>query len=324
MHVTKTPIFLKLTREVKTALLAIAAIALFIFGYSFLKGTHLLSSDRTFYAVYDDVGGLSSSSAIYINGFQVGKVANISFLNDQGEIIVTLVITKDFPFSKNSVAQIKDDGFIGGKIMNIQLGSGGELAASGDTLSGFVKKGMIANVGEKLAPLQHKVASAIVQIDSLMYNLNHLLDAETTGNLKSTIANLDATMTSFKNASSTLENVLVGNEDELNQTLANLQDMSGNFKQLSDTLTQINIKALASNLERTLANFEKISTNLTQGRGTLGKLLNDEAVYTNLKNATKQLEELLQDVKLNPGRYVHISVFGKKADEYKAPEDSLK
>lgn len=315
---------MKLTREVKTAVLALSAIILFIFGYSFLKGKNLLSSDRTFYAVYDDVGGLSSSSAIYINGFQVGNVSDISFLDNSGKLLVTMTLTNDFTFSKNSFAKITSDGFIGGKIMRIELRQGQSAAASGDTLVGKVDAGLIANVGKKLAPLQSKVSSAIVQIDSLMLNLNKILDKETRSNLKSTIASLESTMNSFEKASGTLENVLANNEAKLNRTLTNLDALSGNFKQFSDSLTAMNITALTSNLERVVANFEDISTSLKNGEGTLGKMLEDDAVYANLKHATRQLAELLQDVKLNPGRYVHLSVFGKKADDYEKPEDPLK
>ncbi|HET8838506.1 MAG TPA: MlaD family protein [Flavobacteriaceae bacterium] len=315
---------MKLTREAKTGLLAVAAIILFIFGYSFLKGQNLLSSDRTFYAVYDDVGGLSSSSAIHINGLQVGKVSNISFINGKGQLLVTMNLSNDFTFSKNSIAKITSDGIIGGKSMTIELASGGPTAQSGDTLAGRIEKGLIESVGSKLEPLQKKVESAIVNADSLISGINHVLGPNTRKDLKTAIADLSKTMAAFKGTSSSLEKLLTENDEKLNRTFTNLDEMSTNFNQLSDTLAHLDIKKLVGNLQNVVSDFEKISSNLEQGNGTLGKLLNDEAVYTNLENATKQLQELLQDIKLNPDRYVHISVFGGKADKYEPPKDPTK
>lgn len=315
------PTFLKITREVKTALLAIAAIILFVFGYSYLKGQNLLSSDRTFYAVYDDVGGLSKSSGININGLQVGTIADISFINMKGQLLVTMNIANDFDFSKNSIAKITSDGLIGGKSMAIVLANGGPVAQSGDTLTGQIEKGLIESVGGKLAPLQTKVESAIVNADSLISGLNKVLGPTTRKDLKTAIADLGKTMASFKGASSSLEQLLADNDEKLTRTFTNLDEMAGNFNQLSDSLANVNIKQLVGNLQHVVSDFEKIASNLDQGKGTLGKLLKDEAVYDNLENATKQLEELLQDIKLNPKRYVHISVFGKKADEYENPQD---
>ncbi len=315
---------MKLTREVKTGLLAIAAIILFIFGYSFLKGQNLLSSDRTFYAVYDDVGGLSPSSPVHINGLQVGKVSNISFNNESGQLLVTMTISNKFNFPKNSMAKITSNGIIGGKFLSIVLADDGPIAESGDTLTGKVEKGLIESVGSKLEPLQKKVESAIVSADSLISGINKVLGPKTRKDLTTSIADLSKIMASFKNTSNSLEKLLADNDEKLDRTFTNLDEMAGNFNQLSDTLANIDIKKLVGNIQNVVSSFEKISSNLEQGNGTLGKLLNDEGVYTNLENATKQLEELLQDIKLNPKRYVHISVFGKKGKEYKAPEDPEK
>lgn len=315
---------MKLTREVKTGLLSLTAIILFVFGYSFLKGKNLLSSDRTFYAVYDDVGGLSSSSGVFINGLQVGAITDISFLNNGGDLLVSMNVSNDFVFSNNSIAKITSDGIIGGKSMSIILGAGGPAAESGDTLVGKVEKGMLESVGGKLAPLQAKVESAIVSADSLMTGFNKVLDPSTQKDLKTTIEDLSKTMASFKSAAHTLDQLLADNDDKLSRTFTNLDEMAGNFNQLSDTLANLDIKLLVDNLQGVVSNFETISNKLNKGDGTLGKFINDDAVYVNLERATQQLQELLQDIKLNPDRYVHISVFGGKADKYEKPEDPIK
>ena len=131
-------------------------------------------------------------------------------------------------------------------------------------------------------------------------------------------------MRSLKSTSGALEGIVQGNAENLNQTFDNLNTMSGNFKTVSDSLKAINLGQITDDLETVVADFRGIADNLNNGEGTAGKLLNDDKVYNNLDRATKQLEELLQDIKLNPKRYVHFSVFGKNPGPYDEPKDSLK
>jgi phospholipid/cholesterol/gamma-HCH transport system substrate-binding protein len=318
---------LKFTREVKTALLAIIAILLLIFGYSFLKGKNLLESSRVFYAVYNDVAGLSPSSAVTINGLKVGQVTKISFLDSQGTLLVKFTVENDFKFSENSIAQIYGGNIIGGKSLAIlpkyQMG---DIAKSGDTLKSDTEEGIMELVNDRLTPLQEKVENTIVSADSLVTAINKILNDSTRHNIRDTFEDLNATVSSFKVTANTLEGIVGRNSDELDRTFTNLDEMTTNFNNFSDTLTQMDIGRITNNLEKVVADFENVSDKLNNKEGTLGKLINDDGVYNNLDNATKQLEELLQDVKLNPKRYVHFSVFGKNPEPYQEPEveDSLK
>lgn len=315
---------MKITREVKTGLLAVVAIALFIYGYSFLKGNNILNSDRTFYAVYDNVQGLSASAPVTINGLQVGSISDISFVNSQGDLLVTMQVSSDFEFSENSIAQISSNGLLGGKHMVIDIKNAGPPAESGDTLTGKVEVGLLQSMGGQLEPLQKKVESAIVSADSLISGFNQVLTPNARKDLKSTFDNLAKTMASLKGAAASLEKLLAKNDEKLNRTFTNLDEMSANLNKFSEGLAKVDINQLTTDLQAVIDNFKAISAGLKNGEGTLGKMLTDEGVYNNLESATKQLEELLQDIKLNPDRYVHISVFGGKADEYEEPEDSPK
>ncbi|TDN89396.1 phospholipid/cholesterol/gamma-HCH transport system substrate-binding protein [Salegentibacter sp. 24] len=318
---------MKFTREVKTALLAIIAILLLIFGYSFLKGKNLLESSRVFYAVYNDVAGLSPSSAVTINGLKVGQVTKISFLDSQGTLLVKFTVENDFKFSENSIAQIYGGNIIGGKSLAIlpkyQMG---DIAKSGDTLKSDTEEGIMELVNDRLTPLQEKVENTIVSADSLVTAINKILNDSTRHNIRDTFEDLNATVSSFKVTANTLEGIVGRNSDELDRTFTNLDEMTTNFNNFSDTLTQMDIGRITNNLEKVVADFENVSDKLNNKEGTLGKLINDDGVYNNLDNATKQLEQLLQDVKLNPKRYVHFSVFGKNPEPYQEPEveDSLK
>ena len=316
---------MKYTKELKTGILAVVAIVILIFGYSYLKGQNLLDSSRIFHAVYADVEGLSPSSPVTINGLKVGQVTNISFLDERGLLVVTFNVDNNFKFSKNSLAQIYGGGLIGGKSLAIVPEyEQGMFAKSGDTLPSDIEEGIMELVNERLTPLQVKVERAIVSTDSLLTAFNEVLNPETRNNIKKTFDDLSETVNSFKKTAVSLDGIVSGNSEKLSRTFSNLDEMSGNFNKFSDSLAQIDLNGMTGDLEKIIADFEKISNNLTNGKGSAGKLLTDDAVYDNLDRATKQMEQLLQDIKLNPKRYVHFSVFGKKPGPYDAPNDSLK
>lgn len=311
---------MKITREIKTAILVIASILLFIWGYSFLKGRDLLSNYKTFYVQYDNVEGLVNSAPVTINGLIVGKVSSIKFLNNAGKIQVELQIKNDFPFSKTSVAAIYEPGLIGGKqIMIIPNFEDKTPAESGMTLIADVKPGLTSLVVDKLTPLQAKVDKMLSSADALLVNVNSILDTKTKENLKSSIANLNETLAEFKVASKNVNQMLADNKGKFSSTMTNVDKASANFAKLSDSLAKANIGKTVKNLEKTLASVDKIMADVQSGKGTLGKLAKDDKLYTNFAQSTKELELLLQDLRLNPTRYVNVSLFGKKNKPYKAP-----
>ena len=318
---------MKITREIKTAILVIASILLFIWGYSFLKGKDLLTDYKTFYVQYDNVEGLVNSAPVTINGLTVGKVSEINFSdNNSGKIVVSLQIKSDFPFSKSSIASIYEPGLIGGKqIMITPNFEDKSVAESGITLKGDVKPGLTSLVAERLTPLQEKVEKMVVSADVLLKNVNSILDAKTKQSLKSSIVSLDSTMIQFKKASKSVNEILAENNGKINSTMVNVDKASANFSKISDSLAKVNIGETVKKLEKTLASVDKIMADVQSGKGTLGKLAKDETMYNNFSKTSKELELLLQDLRLNPTRYVNVSLFGKKNKPYKAPvNDTIK
>lgn len=309
---------MKVSREVKTAILVIGAILLFIWGYYFLKGRDLFNSYRTFYVVYNDVEGLSPSAPVTLNGLIVGKVTGISFIdNTSGRLRIEMQVKTDFPISKTSHATLYEPGLLGGKqIAIIPDLKNTVMAEDGDQLVSGLKPGMLSVVGEKLSPLQTKVEGTVVTADSLLHSLNNVFDRRTQENLRVAILELSQTMQQFRVASTSLNSVITGNKAKIDGTLTNLNQASGNFARLSDSLNQANLGQTVKNLEKSLANVDKIINDVEGGKGTLGKLLKDEAMYNNLNDASNELKELIADIKNNPKRYVHISVFGSKSTPY--------
>lgn len=308
-------------KELKVGILAIVAIGLLVFGYNFLKGNNLFNTSRTFYAVYDDVEGLSPSAPVTINGFQVGTVTDIDFIKS-GELLVTLNMNNDFNFSRNSKAKIYGGGLIGGKSVKIELEDDFEnIAKSGDTLQSSVEEGLIELVNEKLTPLKDKISRAVVEVDTLLKSVNYVFDVDTRSNLKQSFENLNETLSSLNSSASKIDNVLDSNEDHINSSIKKFSQTADNLSIMSDSLSQIEFNKIAQNADKTLLNLKEISNKLEAGEGSLGKLLNDEQLYQNIENATKEMEELVRDIKMNPKRYVHFSVFGKNNKQYENSED---
>ncbi|GEC72038.1 phospholipid/cholesterol/gamma-HCH transport system substrate-binding protein [Flavobacterium flevense] len=314
---------MKLTREIKTAILVIASILLFIWGYSFLKGRDLFNTYTKLYVQYDSVEGLAPSAAVTLNGLVIGKVEQISINPNDGKLLVELQIKTDFPISKSSRAVIYEPGFIGGKQILIEPNLADKtVVEQGDQLAGNVKLGMTESLSKKLVPLQDKLEKVLTNIDTLVTGINTVLDQQTQKDLKKTIAELSKTMEQFHQASAGMNSLITDNKAQINGAVSNFNKMSGNFSKISDSLNKADLGKTVKSLNATLAKVNGIMTDLESGNGSMGKLLKDDAFYDNLTKTTKELELLLQDVRLSPTRYINVSLFGKKNKPYKAPVDS--
>lgn len=309
---------MKVTREVKTAVLVISAILLFIWGYSFLRGRDLFNSYRTFYVIYNDVEGLSPSAPVTLNGLVVGKVTNIAFTDDkEGKLRIEMQVKTDFPISKTSHATLYEPGLLGGKqIAIIPDMKNTVIAEDGDQLQSGLKPGMLSVVGEKLSPLQTKVEATVVTADSLLHNLNNVFDRKTQENLRLAIAEMSATMQEFNHAAHSLNGMISGNRSKIDGAVTNLNVTTGNLAKITDSINSANLAQTVRKLEHTLGNVDNILNDVESGKGTIGKLLKDESMYKNLDAASNELKELLADIKNNPKRYIHFSVFGRKATPY--------
>ncbi len=311
----------KISKELRVGLMAIVAIALLVFGYNFLKGKNLLEDYRTFYAVYDQVEGLSPSSAVTINGLQVGSVTNINIRKD-AKLVVTMNIKNKFPFSKTSVAEIYGGDLIGGKSIAIVPDfKNNKQAKSGDTLQGEIEAGLLELVNDQLAPLQTKVESVVSSVDTLVRSVNYVLDVGTRESIKKSINDFNKTVMHLNSTAENVDFVLTENLEGIQNTIQNAADTSEKLKQFSDTLSKVELGKMVNNINTTIASINSITQKIDNGDGSIAKLMNDDKLYVNLEKASKQLEELLQDLKLNPKRYMHFSVFGKKNKEYVEPEN---
>ena len=311
---------MKLTREIKTGILVISAILLFIWGYSFIKGKNIFSNYKTIYVQYDNIEGIVKSAPVTINGLAVGTVTNITLNSTTGKILVELQLKTDFPISKSSRAAIYEPGFIVGKQIAIYPNFDDKsIVEEGDFLQGEITAGLTASLKEKLVPLQEKFEKLLLNVDQLVSGFNTILDAKGQADLKNSLTELNKTITEFHKASANVNTILDDNKSQIKGVLSNFNKVSSDFSKISDSLNKANLGQTAKNLGKTLASLDKIMADLQAGKGSMGKLVTDEALYKNLEKTTKELEMLLEDVRLHPTRYVNVSVFGKKEKPYLAP-----
>lgn len=311
---------MKLTREIKTAVLVIASILLFIWGYSFLKGRDLFTSYVTLYVEYETVEGLTMSAPVTLNGLVIGKVNSITIEENTGKLLVELQIKTDFPISKSSVAIIYEPGFIAGKQIAIEPNfKDKSVSVDGQRIRGEIKLGLTETVADKLGPIQEKLEKIMTNADVLITGVNNVLDKKAQEDLRKSLSDLSSTMEQFHKASVRMNTILDENKSQIKGVVTNFSKISSDFSKISDSLNKADLGKTVRNLNETLAKVDEIMNGLKSGNGTMGKLLNDDALYNNLDKTSKELELLLQDVRLHPTRYVNISLFGKKDKPYKAP-----
>ncbi len=309
---------MKISYEIKTAVLVLLGIFMFIIGFSYLKGNHVFISDRTFYAIYDDVEGISKGTPVTISGFNVGSIQNIEFFNDSEKLLVKFRVENKINFSKNSIAQIYETGLIGGKALAV-ITKPGNVAKSGDTLSSAIAPGLTELVNDKLSPLQEKIESTFVSADSLLIAINNILDNQTQSNIKNTFDDLSETVENVKFSTSKFENLLTENENKISNIINRIDITSSNLSNFSNSF---------ADLEKTIENFSKTSDNLnlilseiSMGNGTFNKLIFDDSIINSLNSASENINLLLEDLRLNPKRYVHFSLFGKKNKPYEKSDE---
>jgi len=308
---------LKFAKEVGIGILVVLGTFMSIFSYNYLKGINLFEKTRTFKIVYTKVDGLSPSNPVTLNGYKIGKVQKINFNpNNTKELIVDVIIENDVNFSKTSKAELYETGLIGGKaIAIIPDYDNNAIAKSGDYLIGVVKPGLTDLVNQIMPQIQLQLETVMKKAEIVLSNVNSLFDEKTKESLKSSIDEFGSLTNSLSETSANINDFIKDNSPNLTTTIDNLNETSLTIKDISNSMSEVDLNLILTNLDSTISNLNKITNKLNQGEGTVGKLLYDDRLFKNLDDATKNLEELIEDIKLNPKRYVHFSIFGKKSDK---------
>jgi phospholipid/cholesterol/gamma-HCH transport system substrate-binding protein len=309
-----------MSKELKTGIVLIIIIVSFIWGFNFLKGHDIFRpNSRSYNVEYTNVGGLTEASLVTINGLKVGQVDDIDF-NDspekRGHLIVRFSLENDFEFSKNSVVKIYSPNPLSGSNLAIIPSYEGESAVSGDFLKGQIESSLFTSIGEKLDPIQAKLENVIVSADTLFQRINNVLDYKTSESIKRSVKGLELTIFDIRETLSSVNSMIDSTSVGLKETIENTKNITNNLSKVTDTLANSNIGEIMRKAEITLTTVNSLLDGMDKGKGTLGKLINDDAMYDNLTNVSKELENLLREMKLNPKRFVHFSLFGKRAKSF--------
>lgn len=311
---------MKISNEVKVGAVALITIIVFIWLFNFLKGKNYFKKTASYYCIYEEVGGLAESSPVEINGYKVGVVQSIEFIDtESGRLLVEFSVSKDFKLPLNTVAEVTPASLIAGMKVQFVYGNGPGFYSHGDTIPGRLDKGILTALETELVPVKERVFELMSVLDSVITSVNDIMDPAFKRNLNGTIANLHNTTESVDNIIGSKEKELQVSVDNLTRFTQMLSDNSekmsstfSNLNTISDTLAAADIYSAASNLKATLENTSVLLGNLNEGKGSAGQLLTNDSLYRNLTLSLESINALLTDMKENPRRYVHFSLFGKK------------
>jgi phospholipid/cholesterol/gamma-HCH transport system substrate-binding protein len=310
----------KISNEVKVGATALLTILVFIWLYNFLKGKDFLTNSAIYYCVYDKVGGLAESSPVEVNGYKVGVVQSIDFLDARsGRLLAVFSVNKNFKLPKNTVAEIVPVSLLGGMKVQFVYGNGPGTYTERDTIPGRLAVSLMDKLDTELLPVKDKISNLISVVDSVISQVKDVMGPDFKKDLRGIVSNLNST-------TGNIDNIIGSNEAELMTIIKNLnkfsQMLSDNSGKMSETFTHIesitdtlqaaDIYTSVTNLKTSLEKTALLMDNLNNGRGTAGQLLTNDTLYANLTSSLESLNLLLQDMKTNPKRYVHFSLFGRK------------
>ncbi|HJN63731.1 MAG TPA: MlaD family protein [Flavobacteriales bacterium] len=310
----------KISKEIKIGILVVTSIVLLVWGTNYLKGSNLFDSSKTFYALYDRIGGLQEGSGVMVSGFKVGFVKKIQLLSeDNYKLLVVISINNDIKIPENSVLKIVNEDIMGTKGVALQLGNSKEFLAKGDTLATDMETSLKEEVNLQVLPLKNKAEELIGSIDSVVTVITSVLSKDARESLTKSLVSLDNTFTTMSQTMTKVNKIVDQNDERISSIIENLEanndeitNILKNFSDLSDDIAKSNIKT-------TLASLNEISKKISDSEGSLGMFINDKDLYLNLEKSSKELETLIKDIKLNPKRYVGFSVLGGKSKSYKRP-----
>lgn len=306
---------MKSSKEFKVGLLALVAGVLMYFGVSFLKGSDFLSSTNTYYAIYEDIDGLTVSNQVLLNGLTVGRVSKITILQQQNnKLLVAIDVENDIVLGDSTVAVLMNSDLLGSKAISLQVGKITTPKQDKDTLISVIDKGFTDAIKQTAMPIIDNIDSAFANINILLANLNQNNEA-----INSTFTNLNAASDDLKLVASESRQKLAEIMTNVNSLTTALSDPNNGIEpflakmnSLADSLNDLPLKQTVNEAHLAMNNLQEITEKINAGNGSLGKLMNNDSLYDNFNSSARSLDRLLIDLRENPNRYIHFSVFGRK------------
>ncbi len=295
------------SKEMRVGIMAIVAIFILYFGLNFLKGIDIFTSVDDYYATYENIDGLVPSSAVYVKGLKVGQVEEIKYdFKKSVSFVVRISVSNDIAIPKGAKIELTDEGLMGGKAIQIiydPITANQPLYSAGDTVESQVSTGLMAKLSGDLLP---KIESISSQADSLLRSVRVLIESN---EIKNSLGSIEQTTADLAISSAQLKKMM--NKD-LPKIIGDVNIITSDFRQVSGNLKSIDYAATFASINHTIANLNLITDKVNSNEGSIGLLLNDKELYNNLSNTADNADKLLIDLKQNPKKYVHFSLFGRK------------
>ena len=322
---------MKIRAEIKVGFVILVSIVLLYFGLNYLKGADIFANASHYYAVYETIDGLGIDNAVKLNGYKVGRVADLSLLPRQGnKILVKIeILQEDLKVPENSEAVIINADLLGTKAVELEFSSDTSFHDFGDTLQSSVELEIQKVVEERLAPIQEQIERLVAETRSLIERVSTTVDTVNfaVGKAGGAIETIDAAVVDIDTAFVRTTNDLRAVSQNINAIAANIRnnndkidEILDNLATISDSLTRAQYASAIENASRALAQVDSMITKVNNGEGSLGLLLNDDELYRNLEQAALEIDKLTEDMRVNPKRYVHFSVFGRKEKSEEKPK----
>jgi phospholipid/cholesterol/gamma-HCH transport system substrate-binding protein len=318
----------KVSKELKIGIVVICAIAAFIWGLNFLKGSNLFSHKYALYAVYPKIDNIIPATPLLISGYKIGQVTEISLINkgSKKQVLLKFLLTENVDIPKHSIARAISSDLLGSKAIEVIFSDNTEFVKNGDTLIAETEQGIKESFNKQIAPIQAKAEKLIGSIDSVMSVVNSVLNTKTRKNIDESFEGVRRAILSLEQTAYKMDD-LIGSEkakissimSNLNQITTNLNkngqkidNVINNISNMTDSLAKAQIKDAIENADKSLKELNKLLTKINEGQGTIGKLAKNDSLYNNLNKSSEDLDKLLKDLRINPERYIHFSVFGRK------------
>jgi len=299
------------TKEVRIGLAFVVAIALFIYGANFLKGIDLFSPTKTYYLTYDNLDGLVVSNGVFIKGYKVGQVKDIQYdFKKEHPFTVEIIVNDDIEIPEGSVAYLYDASMLGGKGINLVFSDSKQYHKNKDNLTTDVEVGLFGQIAEVVSDLRKTVADA----DSAIQSVNNLLNSE---EIKNVMANVDGTMRDVKSMTTHLDYMI---KVKFPPIINNVDSVVSDVQIVTSQLREADYKKIMIGLDTTMQNLQGLTEKINSPDGTIGQLLTNKSLYDKIDQTVESANALVVDLKANPKRYVHFSVFGQKEKKEKKKE----
>ncbi len=310
------------SKFIRLGILIVVSLFILIWGLSYLKGNDIFRRSSEYHVIYESVDGLSQSNDVLLSGYKIGQVTNIGFLNDNsGRLLVSIVVDSSIDIPVNSVAQIVSSDIMGTRSIKIVMSDLNTYHSENDTLRGAIEADLKDQVSMQVLPLKNKAEELLSSLDSAITGLAFIFDEDAQRNWSESFENINRTMANLEGTTSDLQEMVSLEKENITGIIDNLENITSTFSQnapeletaiknlssFSDSLAQVQVSPLMNNITSASGQLNDVLAQLKSTDNTLGSLLNSDELYGSLNQLSENLNLLMNDVRINPDRYLNLS-----------------